>query len=127
MKLSLKKQNELIVWEYFIPKNCQWMEKTDRDIEKFFEWSEQGKHRDVMQIATYKTEGRTYAHALYWGKKWAGIHVHELYEKGILDGSMPYCSFINKDVPRPVIEFLKKEIFKGKDSEIIENYYQSKI
>jgi hypothetical protein len=45
MKLSQKKQTELKVWEYFIPKNVEWKEKTNEDIQKFFEWSEQGKHK----------------------------------------------------------------------------------
>lgn len=147
MKLSQRKQNELEVWEYFIPSNCHWADKTDKDIDMFFEWSEQGKHKELISIPTFKPEGRTYFHALVWGKKWAGIHIHELYEQGVLDGTMPYYTILSgfdktiyrkwwqfwkpkkwftyTAVPRPVVDFIKKEMFKGKDAEIIEECYQT--
>ncbi len=32
IKLTTKQLDELIVWEYFIPKNVNWDEKTDQDI-----------------------------------------------------------------------------------------------
>lgn len=149
MKLSLKKQNELEVWEYFIPEGCDWLPKTDKDIEMFFEWSEQGKHKELFTIPTFKPEGRTYFHALVQGKKRAGIHMHELYEPGILEGSTPYFTILggydktvyrkwwqfwkpkkwyeNVPVPRPVVDFMKKELFKGADAEQIESVYQQII
>lgn len=147
MKLSQKKQNEIEVWEYFMPTNCDWAQKTDRDVEMFFEWSEQGKHKELLLIPTYKPEARTYFHALVWGKKWAGINIHELYEPGILDGTMPYFTILggydktvfrkwwqfwkhkkwleHSPIPRPVVDFMKKELFKGADADLIEKIYQT--
>jgi hypothetical protein len=141
VKLTKAQKAELEVWRYFIPSNCAWLPQTDDDIKMFFEWSEQGKHKDITIIPTYKSEGRTYFHALYWGKKWAGIHMHELWEPGVLDGTMPYFTLLcgyennkrwwqfwkspNKPIPRYIVDFMKKEMFKGIDSEIIENCYQN--
>lgn len=146
MKLSQKKQNEIEVWEYFMPSNCDWAKKTEKDIEMFFEWSEQGKHKEFIATPTFKPEGRTYFHALVWGKKWAGINMHELYEPGILDGTMPYHTLLggydktvyrkwwqfwkpkrwhkNQPIPRAVVDFMKKELFRGRDADLIENIYQ---
>lgn len=139
MKITDKKLKELMVWEYFIPDNCKWAKKTNQDVEKFFEWSEQGKHKDLLAIPTHLPEGRTYFHALFWGKTWAGRH-WEMYEQGVLDGIMPYFTLIgglgnnkrwwqfwkskHKPIPRPVVDQMKKEMFKGIDAEIIENCYQ---
>lgn len=129
MRLTKRQKNELVVWEYFIPSNCTWAKKTDKDIEIFFEWSEQGKHKDFMNIMSYKPEGRTYAHALSWGKKWAGIHCHELYEPGVLDLSFPYVCILGiggygPRCPVEVKDWLKKEMFKGIDADIIDKCYE---
>lgn len=134
MKLTNKKINEIKVWEYFIPDNCKWMKKTDKDVEMFFEWSEQGKHKDLISIPTFKEEGRTYFHALVWGKKWAMRHVHEMWEPDFLrmDGSWPGYIEITQGfkeeekMPREVVDWLKKEIFKGSHAEIIEQCYIGK-
>lgn len=67
---------------------------------------------------------------LRWGKVWRGRHM-EMYEEGILDASMPYCVLLGRDekeiMPRLVVDFLKREMFKGVDSEIIERVYQEII
>ena len=140
-ELSQAQKNELVVWEYFVPTNCAWQKKRDEDIERFFEWSEEGKHKELLAIPTYKLEGRTYFHALVFGKKWAGIHIHELWEPDFLSGHwVGYLSLLggleNKKewwqfwkrphlpVPRPVVDFLKKEMFKGTDAGLIESVYQ---
>lgn len=141
MKLSQKKQNEIEVWEYFIPSNCNWAQKTDKDLEMFFEWSEQGKHKEFVNQYPKNT---SYFVALTEGKRWSGIHMG-MYEKGILDGTVPYFTlldgydkkiyrkwwqfwkpkywFEHNPIPRPVVDFMKKELFKGMDSDIIESVY----
>lgn len=121
--LSLKKQNEILLWEYFMPKNVNWKPKTDKDIDMFFEWSEQGNHKERILTGDF-----SYFEGLRQGKRWAGIHVHEMYEQGILDGSVPYFTLlgiIEKPIPRYVVNFLKKEMFKGQDSNLIEEIYTS--
>lgn len=122
MKLTPAQTKELKVWEYFIPKNCDWLEKTNNDIKIFFEWSERGKHKDFMNIFTYKPEGRTYAHALFWGKKWATTHAR-MYEEHLLSDHWWGYEELLKEMPREVVDFLKKEMFKGYDAEIMEHSY----
>lgn len=125
-KLSNAQQSELIVWEYFIPTNCNWQAKTDEDVVKFFEWSEKGKHKQRQPHGDL-----SYFEALRQGKKWAGIHMHELYEPGILAGAVPYFTLLGgeegKPIPREVVDFMKKEMFKGEDAETIERCYQQII
>lgn len=116
MKYTEKQRNELEVWRYFIPDNVAWEAENDNDIMKFFEWSQAGKHKNAHY------GDRSYFEALRQGKSWAGVHA-EMYEEGILDGSMPYVEIL-RGAPRAVINFLKKEMFKGADAEIIESVYQ---
>lgn len=124
--LTKKQKKELEVWRYFAPKNCQWKEETPEDIKMFFEWSEQGKNKTEALIHTYLPEGRTGFHKLVWGKKWSYIHIHELYEPSFLDNSWIGYAMLVEDMPRSVADFLKKEMFKGKDAEVIEHCYSFK-
>lgn len=119
-KLTKSQQKELIVWEYFMPIWCEWLPKTETDIIRFFEWSEQGKHKETHYGDC------SYFEALRQGKRYAGINIHELYEPGILEGTMPYFTILGgeKTIPREVVEFLKKEIFKGMNADVIEICYQ---
>ena len=122
--MTNKQKKELIVWEYFIPKG-NWQEKTDKDIKMFFEWSEQGKHKELAG----KYGDLSYFNALVWGKKYAGINTHELWEQGILEGTVPYWTLLggeegDEPMPRQVVDYVKKEIFKGVDADIIEEAYQ---
>lgn len=138
MKLSSAQQNDLETIKYFIPQQMKKIPITDNDIKMFFENSERGLHKELVN--SYRMDG---FNALIQGKQWRGIHIHELYEQGILDGSMPYFvllggfdkkrkwwqvwkpKYYHNPMPRHVVDFIKKEIFKGKDAEIIEKCYQS--
>ncbi len=143
MRITTKKLEEIVVWEYFMPTNCKWSPKTDDEIIKFFQWSEQGKHKDIY----FKLQQENPYHiGLREGKRWAGIH-WQMYEDGVLEGSMPYFTilggydisikrkwwqfwkpkytFYHRPVPREVVNQMKKEMFKGIDSEIIERCYQN--
>ena len=109
--------------------------------EAFFEYSD-GTAKN-KEIRTYDLL------SLYFyleGKKWRGIHM-QMYEEGVLSGDMPYfiilggdakeirrkwwqfwrpkSSFQHIPIPREVVDFMKKEMFKGIDAEIIEDCYQS--
>lgn len=123
MKLNKQKTNELERLYYFggSVKN-DLAQVTDKDIDDYFLFSERGIKPE--------TETRGYI-GLVEAKSWQGIHAHEMYEKGILDGSMPYYVILggcdDEIVPRSVVDFLKKEMFKGIDADIIENCYQEII
>lgn len=145
MKLSKAQQNELEVWKYFMSKELRGVPESEEDIKMFFEWSEIGLHKDFFTYGEEIKEHK-YFYALMQGKKWAGIHMHEMYEEGVLDGSMPYFLLLGGDselvkrkwwqfwkpqfslkanpIPRLVVDFMKKEMFKGMDAEVIENCYQ---
>jgi len=65
---------------------------------------------------------------LEWAKKWQGRTL-EMWESGILDGTVPYRTLLggenpNEILPKEVIDFIKKEMFKGADKEIIERVYK---
>lgn len=144
MNLTIKRKGELVVWGYFIPPNCKWTSKNEKDIEMFFEWSEKGMHKNIY---FQKGKENSYFLALREGKKWAGIH-WDMYEQGVLDGSMPYICLLRdskriyrkwyefwKDkyrteeiiTPREVVNMMKKEMFKGMDSDVIEDLYQKTL
>lgn len=127
MKLTKNQEKELEVWEYFIPNDCDWLPKTEEDIIKFFEKSEQGKHKSEGGTVPSSSGDYSYFNALCWGKIWAGRH-WQMYEEGVLEGTMPYFTILqtndNKPIPRSVVDQMKREMFKGIDAEVIEKVYQ---
>lgn len=122
MKLSPKQKNDLEVSMYFIPQTMKHIPISDEDIQMYFEWSEQGKHKDKVGGMPYKMNG---FNALVQGKEWRGIHM-QMYEEGVLDSTIPYADIL-EDTPRSVVDFIKKEMFKGIDAEQIETCYQQII
>lgn len=129
-KLTKNQKKELIVLEYFTPSNIEWGEKNDDDIKRYFEWSEKGLHKKDVTMNTTTIAGRSCFHRLYWSKVWAGRHIHELYEPGILEGVfLGYYSILGGDdgnpVPLEVAEFMSKELFKGIDKSTIMDIYNN--
>lgn len=119
MKLSPHRKSDLETVMYFIPPACKGIPITEQDIQMFFENSEQGLHKEKIKISHF-SDG---FNALLQGKSWRGVHMG-MWEEGILDGSVPYYDIL-KEVPRSVVDFMKKEMFGGKDAElIIERCYQ---
>jgi len=140
MKMTAKQKKDLeTVIHFMLPKHRK-ISISDEDIQMFFEWSDQGKHKDER----YSVGGGF--NALCEGKRWRGIHV-QLYQEGALDGTMglmelfagesktiwrdkwwkfwqPKKQRVFTPLPRSVVDFLKKEMFKGKMSEKIEECYR---
>jgi len=136
--MTKKQERELKVWEYFIPDHLKILPKTERDVEMFFEWSERGMHKDLANpfpAQLKEQEGFTYFQALVAGKQWAGRHIHEMWEPSYLssDGSwMGYYWLVGgypdeEPMPKEVVDFIKKEMFKGVDAEWIESCYQQAL
>ena len=75
MKLSNKKKTELLLLEYFTLDAWDEIERTDEEIEEYFEWSEHGLRKEKLVQPKSKLERRTYFHVLMSGKRWAGIHM----------------------------------------------------
>lgn len=139
--LTNKQQKDLETILYFMPESMRWIKIENKDIKKFFEYSDEGKHKQEVQ--SMPTQGVfTWFGALIQGKRWRGIHM-EQYEQWILDGSVPYFillgwlakkrkwyqlwkdKWINDPIPRSVVDFMKKEMFKGHDADTIERCYNS--
>ena len=116
--MTNKQKKELEVWKYFMLNK---VEPTDQDIKLFFEWSEKGKHRDLL-ISPYCPRGFW---ALTEGKRWADIHIG-MYEEGVLDDSMPY-SVIFEGMPKPIVEYMAKNMFKGMDRQLILEDLMNKV
>lgn len=112
-----KREKELEVFSYFMPSSLKHIEITEKDKEKYFEWSERGLHKEDVKVSHFN-DG---FNALVSAKAWAGRHM-EIYEEGVLSGDMPYVVIL-EGTPRNVVDFMKKEMFKGIDAEIIEDLY----
>jgi hypothetical protein len=108
--------------EYFIPKiNIKKMISAD---EAFTQYSERGIKPDFSRI-----ENPYRFYQLQEAKRWQGISIHEMWEQGILDGSVSYWTLLGGEspkeiIPRVIVNFMKKEIFKGKDKDLIEKTYK---
>ena len=113
------KEKELL--EYFYPDffKKKGIIPKESDYEAFFNLSENGIEPKE------KTEGYK---ALEESKRWRGIHM-QMWEEGVLEGSVPYYSLLFDEgkMPRTIVEFIKKEMFKGIDSELIERIYKQEI
>jgi len=115
MRLSEKQLNDIKVCEYFIPQCFKNIPISDKDKVMFIEHSDMGKHRDIIDGTRRTADG---FHALLEGKKWRGIHIHEMYEPGLRD--VPY-SVLLEGMPHEVMCFMKKEMFKGTHADLIES------
>ncbi len=117
--MTQKQKNDIELAKYFIPKSISHIKITPEDERLYLEYSEQGKHKDLIKQSHF-TDG---FNALVSGKQWRGRTVHELWEQGILDGSVPY-SVLLEGLPELVVDFMKKEMFKGDDADLIERVYR---
>jgi hypothetical protein len=114
-----KREEELETLMYFMPSSLKNIEITASDITKYFEWSEKGLHKKDKKDKLFD-DG---FNALVQAKRSRGIHMHELYEPGILEGSIPY-RVILEDTPESVMMFMSNEMFKGMDRELIQSVWK---
>lgn len=118
--MTPKQTKDLEVTKYFIPTIMNGIEITKQDEERYLEWSERGLHKDLVD--TYKMDG---FNALIQGKQWRGVHM-EMWEDTVLEGIIGYRELL-LDVPKSVMEFMSKEMFKGIDKNKIELLYAKAI
>lgn len=127
MKLSKAQIKELECLNYFTPSDLRSIPISEKDKEMYFEWSEQGKHKELVNPGGIAGIGHmTGLNVLFQAKRWRGIHIHELWEPGVLEASVPYSVLLGADglMPRAVVDFMKREMFKGMDANMIEECYQ---
>ena len=151
MKLSKAQEQDLETIKYFTPQYLSGYPLTKKDIEMFFEHSEKGMHKDLFTSYQALEDCSNGLFALIQGKIWRGTHMG-MYEEGVLSGDMPYAVilgmndkskvrhwsirwfykligketsiFYHSPPPRSVVDFMKKEMFKGHDANTIERCYQ---
>lgn len=112
--MTTNKKSELERLKWFSPHIFKKI--TEKDIKAYFDSSERGIG-DGGKIGMAKSR--------------QGIILTE-YEKGILDRTTPYFTILGGEEskefpPRDIVDFLKKELFKGIDADFIENMYQEVI
>lgn len=92
--------------------------------EAFINYSERGIKPDFSKILNPLR-----FHQLKWAKIWQGRQL-QMWEDGNLDGvGLGHWTLLggedpNEIMPRNIVDFMKKEMFKGMDKDIIENTYQ---
>lgn len=134
--MTNKQRIDIEVCKYFIPEEYKPTEITAKDMEDFLAWSQEGKYKYRFRMGYNCIKDGFDALAL--GKSRRGLHI-ELYENGVLEGTVPYFSLLggfdgnkqwwqfwkseHKPMPKLIVDFIKKEMFQGRDSEIIESVY----
>lgn len=108
--------------EYFKPSTLGDIPITEGDTKLYIEWSSEGNHKDKVKLSHFN-DG---FNALVSGKRRAGLTMR-LWEQGVLEGVTPYYTLLGGEgdemPPRFVVEFMKKEMFKGLDAQLIEDCY----
>lgn len=134
--MTEKQKKDLECIKYFIPESLLKYKITERDIEDFYKFDTNGI-KPKFETDGYKV--------LITAKERRGMTMR-MYEEGVLDGSMPYFTLLggyaetikrkwwqlwkqktqhlHKPIPRYVVDFMKKEMFKGGDSDTIETCYK---
>ena len=139
--MTIRQQEDIEVCKYFIPSEYKTISILPIDEQKYLEWSEKGLHKEEIVFGKAPKNG---FEMLILGKSRRGLHM-EMWEQGVLEGSTPYITllggfegkkrswlsrkilrketFEHKLLPRSIVNFMKKEMFKGIDSEVIERAY----
>jgi hypothetical protein len=145
MKLTPKQLKDLETILYFIPAEMKDIRITESDIKKFFDFSDKGikvEKRDYTKFAGLG--GADGLDTLIQGKVRRGLHMG-MWEEGGLEGTVPYRTLLSHKIikrkwwkvweplysvetpPRSLVDFMKKEMFKGIDADIIEEVYQENL
>ena len=108
-----------VIFGFYMHNNVAAMEDNDGDTpeECFINYSSRG-------IIKHKTTDVKRFFQLLEGNRWRGIHIFELYEPSILEGSWTYSDLI--EMPEYVVKYIAKQIFKGIDKEVIMDLWKLK-
>ena len=129
--ITQNQQKDLETIRYFIPPVLKGVKITEEDELNFLKFSEQGIEPEYeLQIPILKRYKSGY-YALKEGKKYRGLHMG-LWEEGVLEfNGLGYWTILGREdekekPPRAVVDFMKKEMFKGEDADLIELVYSGK-
>lgn len=136
MRLSPAQRNDIELCKYFHA--CS---PTEEQIVEYLTVSERGEGKT----------GKFSHNPLVIGKTRRGLTMG-MWEEGVLEGTVPYLTLLggyeeviqrkwwnpmrwvqgkiklhHKPIPRFVVDFMKKEMFKGADADVIENCYRTLV
>lgn len=130
VKITKQQAIDIELSLFFCPKEYL-HNPTPEEVVEFFDWSERGIRKTF--------EAKTARNPIILGKSRRGLTMG-LWEGGVLDGTLPYFLLLggfennkkwwqfwkspHKPLPRFVVDFMKKEMFRGIDKEVIERAYQ---
>ena len=57
------------------------------------------------------------------GNRWRNIHIFEMYEPSILEGTWTYSDLV--EMPEYVVRYIAKQIFQGIDEEVIMDLWKN--
>lgn len=107
--MTVNQSEELLRIAWFNNKDVK--DFTSEDINKYFDWSDKGMG-DGGRLSIMKQR--------------QGIILGQ-WEQGVLESSTPYSCLLNPKPPKTVLDFIKKEMFKGHDSDLIQRIYEKAI
>jgi hypothetical protein len=124
-KLTAKQRIDILSILYFSP--IKGVKITVEDIIHFLDYSDNGLDKAYYTKYRTKEDKQTGKEVLLAGKKYRGVSMG-MFEEGLLEGVTPYYTLLggeNGDQPLPyyVMEFMRKEMFKGIDSEHIKKIW----
>jgi hypothetical protein len=129
MKITSRQKKDIETILEFIPYSHKDVVITEQDILDFLNYSSHGIYPENRKGKGKFDGGIDGFSALVQGKRMRGLHM-ELWEDGNLEGTMPYYTLLqneNGPISPALKDFMKKEMFKGVDAEMIENLYQDII
>lgn len=134
MKLTKKQQEDIDFYLEFCPSNF-YHQPTDEEIKEFLDFSERG----VKPVGEKGGASGQSLNPIIIGKSYLGLNI-QLWQEGVMEGSIGYFSllggfddwekendkyiFKHKPVSRRLVDYMKSQMFKGIDAEIIETAYQ---
>ena len=132
-ELTKSQLNDIELCMFFCPHGMK-RDPTEQEIIEFLDLSERGIGKD---------RGKFSKNPIIVGKTRRGLSM-SLWEEGVLEWNIPYYTllggceetrkwwnpmrwikgrFYNIPIPRTIVDFMKKEMFRGMDAEIIETTY----
>src|SRR3990167_5003904 len=100
--MTTKQRADIECVKFFIPHWCDYGIVSEDDEKKFLEYSERGKHK--ADVDGFKFDG---FNALVQGKRWRGVHIHELWKPDL--NITLFIEELEDSLPPVVFEHVKKE------------------
>ena len=107
IKLTKGRLKDIEIIKFFIPSWCPYINPTEQDMIDFLYLSERGIYRQNVHYTLFNGYN-----ALIQGKRWRGIHIHEMWNAAISEGIIT-INELKEDLPDEVFIFTCKELNKS--------------